>query len=97
MAYGKQTPKVNEQTKNTQVNNNDDFETMAIVKPMNVFDTASGKYTTEVNTKTVRVETFVKDIHNEKPVVIGYILVATMERFLNGEVKTIPIKMKKVN
>jgi acetolactate synthase small subunit len=72
-----------------------EYETTAIIKTMNVFDAKTEKYTTEINQKTVKVETFVRDLKTEKPQTIGYISVATIERFLNGEVKAIPIKMKR--
>lgn len=88
MAFGKQTTKPNEQT--------DEFETCAIIKTMNVFDKSTGQYTTEINQKTVKVETFVKNLKEEKPQVIGYVSVSTLEKFLNGDVKAVPIKMRKV-
>jgi len=76
---------------------NDEFETKAIIKPMNVFDRESQTYKDEINQKVVKVETFVKDLKTEKPQVIGYINVATLERFLAGEVKAVPIKKRKDN
>lgn len=97
MSIGKVNTPVKVQPMNTPVkaNNNDEFVTMAIIKPMNVFNTETGKYTEEINQKSVKVETFVNDLKTQKPVLIGYILVSTIEKFLNGEVKTIPIKMRK--
>jgi acetolactate synthase small subunit len=85
--------KTKEHTKTEQ---NDEYITNAIIKPMNVFDTSTGKYTTEINQKTVKVETFVNNLKTEKPVLIGYIQVSTMEKFLDGTVKAIPIKIRKV-
>lgn len=73
----------------------DDYETVLVIKSINVFDPKTGKYTDEVNQKSLRVETWVDDIRNEKPVVVGYINVATLEGFLDGMKKAVPIRRKK--
>jgi hypothetical protein len=86
---------IGKQTTNNTNEQIDEFETKAIIKSMNVFDKETGQYTTEINQKTVKVETFVKNLKEEKPQVIGYISVSTLERFLNGDVKAVPIKMRK--
>jgi len=78
-------------------NNEDTFETRAIIKLMNVYNPVSKKYTPEINQKVVKVETFVKNLKEEKPIVIGYINISTLEKFLNGNVKAVPIKIKKAN
>jgi hypothetical protein len=85
------------ENKNNEQKKEDQFETKAIIKLMNVYNPESGKYTEQINQKVVKVETFVKNLKEEKPVVIGYINVATLERFLSGEVKAVPIKIKKSN
>ena len=80
---------------NKEQKKEDQFETKAIIKLMNIYDPESGKYTEQINQKVVKVETFVKDLKQEKPKVIGYINVSTLEKFLKGEVKAVPIKIKK--
>jgi hypothetical protein len=93
MTIGKQTQiPLKAPTETTQ---NDEYTTTAIIKTMNVYDKEAGKYTEEINQKTVKVETFVANLKTEKPQVIGYISVSTIEKFLNGEVKAIPIKQRK--
>ena len=94
MTIGK-NPKTNKNEQSKKYN--DDFITKAIIKPMNVYDKENGRYTDEINPTTVKVETFVSDLKVEKPEVIGYISVQTLERFLNGEVKAVPIKKHKDN
>jgi len=99
MTIGKNTKKtqVKEPVKEPVKEYDDSFETKAVIKPINVFDRDSGEYTEEINQKSVKVETWVSDIKMYKPETIGYINISTMEKFLNGEVKMIPIKMKKRN
>jgi hypothetical protein len=96
MTIGKQTQiPVKAPTELVKAQNDDEYITTAIIKTMNVYDRVSGKYTSEINQKTVKVETFVADLKTEKPQIIGYISVSTIEKFLDGKVKAIPIKQRK--
>jgi hypothetical protein len=79
-----------------EVKEQSEYITNAIIKPMNIFDVKTGMYTTEINQKTVKVETFVNDLKTEKPVLIGYIQVSTIEKFLDGTAKVIPIKIRRM-
>jgi len=97
MTIGKVENKKAAQTEDNRTHEQKDtYETVAIIKPINVYNVTEKRYTEEINQKSVRVETFVIDILNEKPTIIGYINVSTIEKFLKGEVKAIPIKMRKI-
>ena len=72
----------------------DEWEVVAWINTLNQFDKVSGKYLPEsINPNTIVVKT--NNLTNSK--VIGYISVATLEAFLNGEKRSVPIKIKKVN
>lgn len=71
----------------------DEWEVVAWINTLNLYDKVSGKYTEAINPNTIVVKT--NDLTNSK--VIGYISVVTLEAFLNGEKRSVPIKIKKVN
>jgi hypothetical protein len=74
-----------------------DFDTVAWISSTNVYDKATGEYTTEINQNTIRIQTAVSDLKTEKPETIGFVSVSVLERFLNGEIKACPVwRVKKV-
>lgn len=79
----------------TNGNDEDAWETVAVLKTKNVYDRDAGEFTDEIDMETLIVETFVKDLKVEKPSRIGYIRVSTLEKFLDGKVKVCPIKKRR--
>ena len=76
-------------------NDNQEWDVVAWINTLNTYDKASGKYTEDINPNTFVVKT--NEPQGDKPEIIGYISVKTLNEFMEGNKRSVPIKKKKDN